>query len=61
MRAPEMESPALPGGAFAWVFSCAPEHLPLTPTDPTDQCLPELIERHLGREFLAALAVGGVE
>lgn len=56
----EMESPAVQGGAFAWVFSYPPEHPLPTLTDPAVQCLPELIERHLGRDFLAALAAGGV-
>lgn len=59
MRPPEMESPAVQGGAFAWVFSCAAERPSNNPARPAEQCLPRLIERHLGREFLSAWVEGG--
>lgn len=59
MRPPEMESLAVHGEAFAWVFSCVPEPLFSNPTSIAFQRLPDLIGQHLGHDSLNAWAVGG--
>lgn len=59
MRPPEMENPAVQGGAFIGVFSIAAEHSSLNANAPAGQRLPPLISRHLGRDFLALWAAGG--
>lgn len=56
----EMESPAELGGAFAGMSKRALGHSPNTATTPAGQRLPALIARHIGRDYLAALAAGGV-
>lgn len=58
---PEMESPAGLGGAFADLSKRALGHSPNTATAPAGQRLPALIDRHIGRDYLAALAAGGVQ
>ena len=52
------ESPAAEWTANGAVFSVVAEHLPNTATVPTGQRLPALIARHIGRDYLAALAAG---
>ena len=49
----EMESPAMQGGAFAGVFSCAAERSRTIAIAPAEQPLPGLIALHLGRAFCA--------
>lgn len=59
MHPPEMESPAVQGGAFVGVFSITAEHPSHTANAPAGQRLPSLISRHLGRDFLALWTAGG--
>ena len=58
MRPPEMESPAVEGGAFAGMFSIAAEHFSNTATGPAGQRLPAMLALHLGDGWLAGWAAG---
>lgn len=56
---PDMESPAGMGGAFAELPKRALGHSANIATAPAEQRIPALIARHIGRDYLAVLAVGG--
>jgi hypothetical protein len=57
---PEIERPGAGGAATGPGMSKrALGHFPLTATVPAEQRLPVLIARHIGRDYLAALAASG--